>query len=368
MFWVVKGGGWLLGDNPGSAANNFADFHRGGPGYGSNDNDPLARGVPNFGSGTATSVSMDWFLNATAINPRVATMPIGYSVIDAIQPTTNASSLHAGAVGVSNINGCCNARTGGTYLSELLIFNTTLSTADRLAVEDYLNKKWLLGQAVTAGIHLPNLNIVASASSTLDFGNSSDVGSITVNGGGTILSLNHANNTTINHLNGDGSLNSLDTVTPTTLTLAASTGTATFSGSVLGGGANGVINLTKSGGSTQILSGPNTYTGSTLVTNGNLVIAGNSGLPASTNLSLDGAAAIVDLSTFNNTVAGVQLVNGSINGTTGVLTSTSNYELQNGSIAPSSPALFARTKPPAAKQRSLRQHFYRHYKCRGRRA
>ena len=304
VFWVVKGGGFLLGDNP--SATNVNDFHRGGNGSigtnGGNPLDPLILGFPNFGSGTAPAVSMDWYLDATPINPRVATMPVGYSVIDAVQPTTTAASLHAGAISVSNTNGCCNAHTGGTYISELLIFNTTLSTTDRLAVEEYLNKKWILGETVTAGIHYPNMNIVATATSTLDFGSSSVVGSMSVNGGSTVLNLNHAQSTTLNDLSGDGTLVNIDTATPASLTLVAASGAASFSGTIQSGGANGIVNLIKTGAATQSFPGPGTInldtlkvTDGILNTNGNVTV-NTADFSAGTGVVSTGAGALTIIS------------------------------------------------------------------------
>ncbi len=42
---------------------------------------------------------------------------------------------------------------------------------------------------------------------------------------------------------------------------------------------------------------------------------------------------IFDINTRNDTVAGVQLASGSITGTTGVLTSSSNYDMRSGSVS-----------------------------------
>ena len=166
--------------------------------------------------------------------------------------------------------------TGGTSLSELIIFNTTLSSIDRLKVEDYLNKKWLLGLPVTSGVNLPNMNFVTTATSTLDLGASSTIGSISVNGASTVLNLNHAQSTTLKSLSGDGTLKNIDTVTPASLTFSATGGTATFSGTILSGGANGIVNLTMSGTGTQNFTGPGTVSIDTLsATGGTLSSAGS---------------------------------------------------------------------------------------------
>lgn len=59
------------------------------------------------------------------------------------------------------------------------------------------------------------------------------------------------------------------------LTLEGASGVSTFAGTIQKGGTvNNVLNLTKNGGATQILSGANTYTGTTTVNAGSLLIDG----------------------------------------------------------------------------------------------
>lgn len=61
--------------------------------------------------------------------------------------------------------------------------------------------------------------------------------------------------------------------TAVTLALLGTTGSTTFSGSISDGPGTGALSLSKSAGSTQILTGPNAYTGATSVTGGVLSIA-----------------------------------------------------------------------------------------------
>ena len=85
----------------------------------------------------------------------------------------------------------------------------------------------------------------------------------TVNG---TVGLNGYSNT-IQSLAGSGTVVNNNS-TAASLTLAATSGTTTFSGTLADGPGGGALALVKTGGSTQILSGANTYTGTTTVNGG----------------------------------------------------------------------------------------------------
>jgi autotransporter-associated beta strand protein len=138
------------------------------------------------------------------------------------------------------------------------------------------------------------------------------------------------------------------------LTVATSTG----GGDVILSGAvtTGTGTLTKDGAGILSLTGstPNTFTGQTTVNAGELRL-GKTGVNAiGGNLSVTGGTATLtgtggdqiantgsvsvsggtlDVADQNETVAGVQLASGSIVGTTGVLTSTSNFDMQSGTAS-----------------------------------
>jgi fibronectin-binding autotransporter adhesin len=92
----------------------------------------------------------------------------------------------------------------------------------------------------------------------------------------------------------------------------------------------GTVGLIKAGGSILTLSGSNTYTGLTDVQAGTLAYGANNVLADTSTLKVSGGT--LDIKTFTDTVAGVQLTSGSISGTTGVLTSTSAFDMQAGSV------------------------------------
>jgi autotransporter-associated beta strand protein len=120
-----------------------------------------------------------------------------------------------------------------------------------------------------------------------------------------------------------GAASSNVTLGSNTLTVGTTSGNTTFAGRISGTG-----NLVKDGASTQILSGANTYTGSTTINAGNLVLGINDALSNSTAVIVSGGT--LDLSTFNDTVGSFTITSGSLAGS-GTLTA-SNYALQGGTI------------------------------------
>ena len=123
-------------------------------------------------------------------------------------------------------------------LAELLIYDRSLSNAERVAVETYLNHKWM-GVGVTSDV-LP----VASP--------------VTVSAGATLAVDNLPQ--TIGGLSGGGNV----TLNNSTLTVNSTVDTS-FSGHILGNGS-----LVKTGDNKLTISGINSYSGTTTVSGGTL--------------------------------------------------------------------------------------------------
>ncbi len=122
------------------------------------------------------------------------------------------------------------------------------------------------------------------------------------------------------------------TIAGTTLTLTGVGGNITVNAdaaisAVLGG----TVGLTKLGAATLTLSGANTYTGLTDVQVGTLALGASNTFADSSTLKVSGGT--LSLVTNSDTVAAVQLTGGSITSSSGVLTSTSAYDLQAGSVS-----------------------------------
>ena len=137
-----------------------------------------------------------------------------------------------------------------------------------------------------------------------------------------------------------------------TLNLAGSASSAplTMSGVISDGGSG--FGLTVAGTGTVLLTGANTYTGNTAVNSGTLQLNHAAGAALAGNLTVGGgtvtllqsnqlastksvavSSGTLNIGAFNNTVSGVTLTGGTISSTTGVLTSSSAYNVQAGTIS-----------------------------------
>jgi autotransporter-associated beta strand protein len=151
-------------------------------------------------------------------------------------------------------------------------------------------------------------------------GNSTNAAANLVLGGGTLLYTGSNGSTDRNFTLSNATTSVIDVSSAgTTLTIS---GTAT---TTTGG-------LTKNGSGTLLLAGSNNYTGDTTVNSGILQIGANNRISDSSTLRVNGGT--FNMATFNDTVAGVILsANGTISGTNPILTSTSDFILENGTAA-----------------------------------
>ena len=234
-FWVMKGGGFMLGHT------GAYDFHRGDPGYGNNATDNIWEGANGYTH--ANIRNGQTYLNGTQVNGTTTGLSGSYQMIDVV----TTGNVQANALANDrNIGG----RIGGQQIGEVIIFNTALSTTERVQVETYLNAKWF-GIGAGVGNLLPTTTAV------------------TLSGGGT-LDLSGVNFQTV------ASLASADTTSRVTLGGAALTvGDATdttFAGILTDTGT-----LTKVGAGKLSLTNANTFTGLTTISNGTLELTGSAG-------------------------------------------------------------------------------------------
>ena len=103
-----------------------------------------------------------------------------------------------------------------------------------------------------------------------------NLGSLKVDAGGFLNVWNNAG-TTVDALTGSGTVTKDGfTIDPGHFTMGVNNGSGTFAGTIANG--LGTLSITKEGSGTEVLTGINTYSGSTAVTGGVLKITNNSGL------------------------------------------------------------------------------------------
>lgn len=146
-------------------------------------------------------------------------------------------------------------------IGEIIIFPTALSPTDRATVEAYLQSKWFGSGIITQNV-LPATTAVSIASgAALDVGvTNQTIGSLSGPSGASVVL-------------GGG-----------TLTVGDATPTTTFGGVISGAGG-----LTKQGAGTLVLSGANTFTGTTTVNAGTL--GGTGGVAGPLTIASGGSVA-----------------------------------------------------------------------------
>jgi len=164
-------------------------------------------------------------------------------------------------------------------VAEILVYNTALTASQRQQVEAYLLNKWFGNPAGTANV-LPRtttLNLASGASLDLN-GIPQTMASLSDLGGSGGIVTNSASATTVG------------------LTLAPTSGSTTFSGSINDNGVANAISLKVNGTSgTQVLAGANTYHGNTAINGGTLALGSSASINNSPSVSI-GAGGTFDVS------------------------------------------------------------------------
>jgi len=144
--------------------------------------------------------------------------------------------------------------------------NLTLTPSGAGSVNTYAGSWTIAHGSVTAGTNGAFKNTAPGNIMTLG-SNPALAGQLKMNGYNVFLGG-------LNSVGTAGASNTVDNGNATaTLTINTASATSYNFGGALVNGSSGVLNLTKTGGGTQILSGANTYTGLTTVSQGTLILA-----------------------------------------------------------------------------------------------
>lgn len=286
------------------------------------------------------SGSANWFIPA---NWSPGGPPTGTDIV--VNPT-----LFGGAVVYGG-----NATVGGINLTNLtsswVISNTEASTTRTLTVNGNVSKAGagnfsFRNNAVGAQLDVLVTGTLGLSSGNMflgDFGAGQDIHSFNVTGLTTVSSgnlLTRGTNTSIN-FNGGLSISSGAIATASgmgaatsgttgfstaflsgagqlkanngnafngTVIINGSTGSSTFSGQAVdGSGGAGILSIVKSGGSTQVFSGNNTYTGGTSINGGTLALGSANAVGTTGNITFGGGT--LQFSANNTTDYSARIVN-----------------------------------------------------------
>ncbi len=280
-----------------------------------------ARTVGTLKFGDATTSSSSWVLNTGSGGPLTMDVTTGQATINVVNQTATIGAVLAGTDGI-NVTGNASG-TSGT-----VIFNAANTFSGGLTITGAIAQ---MNNATGAGA-----NTITVAAST----NTASANKLAINGGVTI-----ANNVIINAgaspLAGQGAVQSVGTGQGTvngTITINGSTangghfvgGTAVGNELVLGGAITSSVGVVQREGRVIYRGTGSSFT--TLTSTGGVIIGANNALPTGLALTLSntagGSAGLFDLNNFNQTVASINVVGGSlttIQTGTGVLTLNGNF-------------------------------------------
>ena len=146
-----------------------------------------------------------------------------------------------------------------------------------------------------------NVNTFSSTSNRGTFAELENNGTVRILTNSASAAVGGAN---VTRLTGGGTteVNSTDSIATGTLHINGSSGTSTYSGILRNGAASNTLVLQKSGNSTQTLSGANTYSGGTTVTEGLLIGDHNTAFGTGSVQANGGVTRIAGSRTINNAI------------------------------------------------------------------
>jgi autotransporter-associated beta strand protein len=296
-------GGVVLAHN----ATNGTRLQLNGTNSGAVGTGPIIIGQANTDKAGVYFSAANTFANDIVFNTALGTDRVGLRADAAVTLSGKITANLAPATFTSNSGIAGNVTVTGqvTGASGLVLDITSLSAAAT-------NFNVTLNNAGTpnnyGGDTVINLAAASGKSATLNLGAPEQIphgaatGNVVINSNGTGAgTLNLAGfSETINGLSGNGIVES-GSGTPT-LTLGENNASGSFSGAI--SNTAGTLALVKTGMGTQTLSGVNTYTGTTTVSQGTLALVGGSQaspitVSAGASLGFDIAAATTSTSTFN---------------------------------------------------------------------
>jgi autotransporter-associated beta strand protein len=273
----------------------------------------LASGTLQVGTAMTTSLPSAG-ANLAYLNFTGGTLKTSAAIANWIPTSTGAITFTAnifGAIDNSTVTGAPSFAGGLTF--DTNGFNSSLAAVLRGASGSGVAQGSL---TVTGGSGYIGAPEVIFTGGTLEAGGSPATGYALINAGAVVGIV----------ITSPGAYSSAPTVT---LTGGGGTGATVSVGTLA---ANTSAGLTKIGAGTLTLSGANTYAGGTNVNVGTLALGANNVLADAGGVTI-AADGTFDVATFNDTVGTVSLRGGAITGTTGVLTSTSAFDLRDGSVS-----------------------------------
>ena len=312
---INLGTGTLTLNTPGSITQNAGDLIQG------------TTALVKQGTGTLTFSSANTYTGATAVNAGTLRLGAANRIAD-----TSAVTVASGATfDLNSLAETVGSIAGGG--------NITLGTATLTAGGDGTSTTFSGTIGGTGGFTKTGAGaLTLSGTNTYTGATTISAGTLRASGGSAIAdtsavtlaniasaALDLSASETVGTLSGGGAAGGNLTLNANTLTVNQAAN-ATYSGI-----ASGTGGITKQGANTLTLSGANTYTGITTVTAGTLALGASNVLANASSAVVNGGT--LALAANSDTMAGVQLLSGSITSTTGVLTSTSNYDLQSGTVS-----------------------------------